>query len=112
MDTSMLSVGIDIGTSTTSMVVSRLNVQNTASCFTVPRVAITGAEIVYRGEIYQTPQAGGDRIDADAVAALLAEEYRRAGITPEQVQTGAVIITGESNRKQNGCLPLNSGKHP
>lgn len=104
MDTSMLSVGIDIGTSTTSMVVSRLNVQNTASCFTVPRVAITGAEIVYRGEIYQTPQAGGDRIDADAVAALLAEEYRRAGITPEQVQTGAVIITGESSRKENAAL--------
>ncbi len=100
----MTSVGIDIGTSTTSMVVSRLNVQNTASCFTVPRVAITGADIVYRGEIYQTPLAGGDRIDADAVAALLAEEYRRAGITPEQVQTGAVIITGESSRKENAAL--------
>lgn len=51
MDTSMLSVGIDIGTSTTSMVVSRLNVQNTASCFSVPRVAITGAEVLYRGRI-------------------------------------------------------------
>lgn len=104
MDTSMLSVGIDIGTSTTSMVVSRLHVQNTASCFSVPRVAITGTEIVYRGESYQTPQAGGNRIDADAVAALLEEEYRRAGITPEQVQTGAVIITGESSRKENAAL--------
>lgn len=104
MDTSMLSVGIDIGTSTTSMVVSRLHVQNTASCFSVPRVAITGAEIVYRGEIYQTPQAGGNRIDADAVASLLEGEYRRAGITPEQVQTGAVIITGESSRKENAAL--------
>ena len=104
MDTSMLSVGIDIGSSTTSMVVSRLHVQNTASCFSVPRVAITGTEIVYRGEIYQTPQAGGNRIDADAVAALLEEEYRRAGITPEQVQTGAVIITGESSRKENAAL--------
>ena len=104
MDTSMLSVGIDIGTSTTSMVVSRLHVRNTASCFTVPRVAITGTEIVYRGEIYQTPQTGGNRIDADAVATLLEEEYRRAGITPEQVQTGAVIITGESSRKENAAL--------
>lgn len=104
MDTSMLSVGIDIGTSTTSMVVSRLHVRNTASCFTVPRVAITGTEIVYRGEIYQTPQTGGNRIDADAVASLLEEEYRRAGITPGQVQTGAVIITGESSRKENAAL--------
>ncbi len=104
METSILSVGIDIGTSTTSMVVSRLQVQNTASCFAVPRVAITGAEIVYRGEIYQTPQAGGDCIDADAVASLLENEYRKAGITPEQVQTGAVIITGESSRKENAAL--------
>lgn len=104
MDTSMLSVGIDIGTSTTSMVVSRLSVQNTASCFSVPRVAITGTEILYRGEIYETPRAGDNRIDADAVAALLKEEYRRAGITPEQVRTGAVIITGESSRKENAAL--------
>ena len=104
METSILSVGIDIGTSTTSMVVSRLQVQNTASCFAVPRVTITGAEIVYRGEIYQTPQAGGDCIDADAVASLLENEYRKAGITPEQVQTGAVIITGESSRKENAAL--------
>lgn len=100
----ILSVGIDIGTSTTSMVVSKLAVANTASSFTAPRVAITGAEIVYRGEIYATPQAAGNRIDIDAVAALLEREYQRAGITPADVQTGAVIITGESSRKENAAL--------
>lgn len=101
---SILSVGIDIGTSTTSMVVSRLAIANTASCFTAPRVAITGSEIVYRGEIYSTPQASGNRIDIDAVASLLQDEYKRAGITPADVQTGAVIITGESSRKENASL--------
>lgn len=104
MEDAILSVGIDIGTSTTSMVVSRLLVKNTASCFTVPHVAITDKEIVYRGEIYQTPQAEGNRIDADAVAEILKQEYKRAGITPEMVQTGAVIITGESSRKENARL--------
>ena len=101
---SLLSVGIDIGTSTTSMVVSRLMVQNTASSFTAPHAAITGTEILYRGRIYQTPLKDGSHIDADAVADILQEEYRRAGITPEQVQTGAVIITGESSRKENAAL--------
>lgn len=101
---SILSVGIDIGTSTTSMVVSRLEVQNTASCFTVPRVAITGAELVYRGTIYPTPQAEANRIDIEAVSALLQKEYQKAGITPDQVQTGAVIITGESSRKENAAM--------
>lgn len=104
MEDAILSVGIDIGTSTTSMVVSRLFVKNTASCFTVPHVAITDKEIIYRGEIYQTPQADGNRIDADAVAEILKQEYKRAGITPEMVQTGAVIITGESSRKENARL--------
>ena len=104
MEDAILSVGIDIGTSTTSMVVSRLSVKNTASCFTVPHVAITDKEIVYRGGIYQTPQAEGNRIDADAVSEILKEEYKRAGITPEMVQTGAVIITGESSRKENARL--------
>lgn len=104
MEDAILSVGIDIGTSTTSMVVSKLSVKNTASCFTVPHVAITDKEIVYRGEIYQTPQAEGNRIDADAVSEILKNEYKNAGITPEMVQTGAVIITGESSRKENARL--------
>ncbi|MEG2421725.1 MAG: ethanolamine ammonia-lyase reactivating factor EutA, partial [Oscillospiraceae bacterium] len=79
MGTELLSVGIDIGTSTTSMVVSRLALENTASCFTVPRVAITGSEILYRGTIYETPQQEGNRIDADKIAALLRREYKAAG---------------------------------
>ena len=109
MDASTItSVGIDIGTSTTSMVVSRLAVANTASGFTAPHVAITGAEIVYRSEIYPTPQASGNRIDVAAVASLIEREYERAGITPADVQTGAVIITGESSRKENAELVTES----
>ncbi|WP_270574404.1 ethanolamine ammonia-lyase reactivating factor EutA [Candidatus Collinsella stercoripullorum] len=109
MDASTItSVGIDIGTSTTSMVVSRLAVANTASGFTAPHVAITGAEIVYRSEIYPTPQASGNRIDVAAVASLIEREYGRAGITPADVQTGAVIITGESSRKENAELVTES----
>lgn len=102
------SVGIDIGTSTTSMVVSRLSVANTASGFTAPHVAITGTEIVYRSDIYPTPQASGNRIDVAAVSSLIEREYRRAHITPADVQTGAVIITGESSRKENAELVTES----
>lgn len=97
----LLSVGIDIGTSTTSMVISRLSVQNTASSFAVPRMAITEKEIVYRGDIHSTPIREGELIDAQRIAALLKEEYQRAGITPGILRTGAVIITGESSRKEN-----------
>jgi len=90
------------------MVVSRLRVQNTACCFSVPRVAITGKEVLYRSEIYETPLSGQNRIDAEAIADILGEEYRRAGIAPADVQTGAVIITGESSRKENAALAAQS----
>lgn len=104
MKDEILSVGIDIGTSTTSMVVSKLSVQNTASCFTVPHVDITDKEIVYRSPIYQTPQESGNRIDITRVAEIIEGEYKNAEIVPEDVQTGAVIITGESSRKENAQL--------
>lgn len=101
---SILSVGIDVGTSTTGMVVSRMTVENTAACFAVPHVVITGHDIVYRGKIYPTPQTDGENLDIAALQKIIQAEYAAAGITPETVDTGAVIITGESARKENAAL--------
>ena len=42
----LLSVGIDIGTSTTQLVISRLTLENRASPFSVPRIAIERREAV------------------------------------------------------------------
>ena len=102
------SVGIDIGTSTTQLVFSRLYAENTASYFSVPRVAITRKEVVYKSGIHTTPLLDSSRIDGEAIRLLVAEEYRKAGYTPADLQTGAVIITGESARKENAQLVLES----
>lgn len=99
--TSMLSVGIDLGTSTTQLVVSRLTVRNTASAFAVPKLSITDKEILYRSEIHFTPLRSDTEIDAGAVASIVDAEYRRAGISRAGIETGAVIITGETARKEN-----------
>lgn len=104
--TQMRSVGIDIGTSTTQMAVSLLTVENTAGFFAVPRASIVGKEVVYRSPIYETPLLDETRIDGPAVGALVEETYRLAGLTPDQVQTGAVIITGETARKENAAAVL------
>ena len=95
---SVLSVGIDIGTSTTQVVFSRLTLEDTAGYFSVPRVSIVDKQVIYAGEIYRTPLLDAVRIDAEAVKALVAREYVSAGWTPADVSTGAVIITGESAR--------------
>ena len=104
----LLSVGLDVGTTTTQLVVSRLTAENRASTFAVPHMEITARQVVYQSPVYFTPLLGVDRVDGEGIRALLAREYRAAGIAPEQVDTGAVIITGETSRKENAETVLHA----
>ena len=97
----LLSVGIDIGTTTTQLVFSRLTVKNSASEFTVPRFSITEKEILYRSAIHFTPLLSDSVIDAEGVRCIAEKEYALSGFRPQDIQTGAVIITGETARKEN-----------
>lgn len=97
----ILSVGIDIGTSTTQVIFSRISMDNTSGYFTVPKISIVGKEIVYKGEIFRTPLRTATLIDGEAVREIVASEFRKAGFSPKDTDTGAVIITGESARKEN-----------
>lgn len=106
--TSMLSVGIDLGTTTTQLVISRLTVRNTAAAFAVPRLSITGKEVLYRSGIHFTPLCSDTEIDAGAVASIVDAEYRQAGIDRAEIETGAVIITGETARKENAREALSA----
>jgi len=108
---SLLSVGIDLGTTTTQMIVSRLRLDNTAAPFTIPRMEITDRRILYRSPVYFTPLLSADTLDAAAIREILLREYAAAGIRPEQVQTGAVIITGETARKENAAEVLQALKN-
>ena len=101
MGEQLLSVGIDIGTSTTQLILSRLTLENRATPFTVPRVSIAGREVLYRSAIHFTPLLSDTVIDGAGVGAIVAEEYGKSGFDKSQVDTGAVIITGETARKEN-----------
>lgn len=106
MRETFLSVGIDIGTSTTQLIFCRLVIENLASSYTVPRISIVDKEVIYRSEIYFTPLKSQTEIDAGKVREMIEGEYRRANITPDMLKTGAVIITGETARKSNANLVL------
>jgi ethanolamine utilization protein EutA len=101
-----LSVGIDIGTSTTQLVFSRIVIENLAGAASVPRVQIVDKQIVYRSDIYFTPLISSETIDGERVRDIVASEYARAGIKPTDISAGAVIITGETARKENARLVL------
>lgn len=102
----LLSVGLDVGTTTTQMILSRLQVENRASSFAVPQMEIVSREILYESPIHFTPLLDGQRIDGAAIRSIVEKEYARAGICREQVDTGAVIITGETSRKENAKAVL------
>ena len=90
MKKDILSVGIDIGTTTTSMIVSRLGISNTAASYRVPEVSITTKDIIYRSPLYLTPQKDRDLLDGEAIRSIIEKEYCAAGIRPDDVDTGAV----------------------
>lgn len=102
------SVGIDVGTSTTQLVLSRLTVENRAGAFAVPDLAIADREILYRSPIHFTPLQSSTVLDAQGIRAIVAQEYDRAGIARDSVSTGAIIITGETARKENARAVLES----
>ena len=102
----LLSVGLDVGTTSTQMVVSKLEVSNRASAFAVPELAIGRREILYQSPVYFTPLLEEKRMDARALREILEEEYRSAGIRREDVDTGAIIVTGETSRKENAAAVM------
>jgi len=97
----LLSVGLDVGTTTTQMILSRLTVENKASSFAVPDMAITDRQILYRSEVVFTPFKSGQLVDGAAIRDWVKAQYDLAGISRERVDTGAIIITGETSRKEN-----------
>ena len=102
----LLSVGLDVGTTSTQMVVSELTVENQASAFSVPEMTISRRKVLYESPVYFTPLVGEDRVDGQGIREIVEAEYRAAGITRAQVDTGAVIVTGETSRKENARAVL------
>ena len=108
MSETLTSVGLDVGTTTTQMIVSRLTVENQASAFAVPDMTISGRQVLYRSKVHFTPLVDANLVDGNALRVLVEEEYRMAGICRESVDTGAVIITGETSRKENAAQVLSA----
>ncbi len=96
----ILSVGVDVGSSTSHLVFSNLLLKRDERSAT-RRFNIEKRDIIYEGQIIHTPLLDDNTIAIDTLTDFFKGEYQRAGIDPADIQTGAVIVTGESARKQN-----------
>lgn len=108
MSDRLLSVGLDVGTTTTQLIISELTVENRASAFAVPEMEITERNIRYKGAVQFTPLTDESHVDGAAIREIVTTEYEKAGIRQSDVDTGAIIITGETSRKENAKAVLNA----
>ncbi len=108
MADTLLSVGLDVGTTSTQLIVSQLTISNRASAFAVPEMEIADRKILYRSPVHFTPLLEGNLVDGNKIRAIVENEYKNAGISRDQVDTGAVIITGETSRRENAKAVLDA----
>lgn len=94
------SIGIDIGTTTTQVIISDLTL-SAPTYNGAATVDVVERRVRYRSPIRETPFVDDSEIDADAVGKLIDADVRSAGLTAEEIDTGAVIATGEAARKAN-----------
>ena len=94
------SVGIDIGSSTSHLIFSTLEMRRQGAVLS-SRFELSRRRIDYRSDILITPFTGGVSIDTGRLSAFFERCYREAGLLPADVDTGAVITTGDAARKDN-----------
>jgi ethanolamine utilization protein EutA len=96
----LVSAGVDVGSATSHLMLSRLVLRrrglNLSSGFEV-----VSREITYRSPVRLTPYADPTTIDAAALGEFIDASYAEAGVTSDDIDTGAVIVTGEAARKDN-----------
>jgi len=95
------SVGIDIGSSSTQVVFSKLHLQRVADQLST-RYVVVLREPLAQPPLTLTPYQSETLIDAQALGAMIEAAYAQAGLHPDEVDAGAVILTGEALRRENG----------
>ncbi|GAA4519241.1 ethanolamine ammonia-lyase reactivating factor EutA [Actinoallomurus oryzae] len=94
------SVGIDIGSSGTQVVFSRLHLRRIGESLTT-RYIVIRRETTYRSPVALTPYASAEHIDAEALGSIIDRAYEEADVHAADVDTGVVILTGEALRRRN-----------
>jgi ethanolamine utilization protein EutA len=92
----LASVGVDIGSSTSHLVFSRLTLERLDN-----RYVVAERKVLHESDVLLTPYSADTTIDAQALARFVEEQYRLAGVDPGAIDTGALILTGVAVRRSN-----------
>jgi ethanolamine utilization protein EutA len=94
------TVGIDIGSSTSHLLFAKIVLQREAQELS-SRYVVVRRDIVWRSPIMLTPFTEHGTIDAEKLGAFIEQCYRDAGVLPDAIDSGAVILTGEAIKRTN-----------
>ena len=94
------SVGIDIGSTTSHLIFSSLVLRRQSAVLS-SRFEVAERRVDYASPIMITPFEGGTSIDTACLSEFFERAYAESGTRPEEVDTGAVITTGDAARKDN-----------
>src|SRR5262249_18375554 len=96
----LTSVGIDIGSAGTQVIFSRLHLRRLGEDLQ-SRYFVVNRETLFQSPVALTPYLDETRIDERAVGAIIDAAYAGAGLHPDNIDTGSVILTGEALRREN-----------
>jgi ethanolamine utilization protein EutA len=96
----LTSVGIDVGSSGTQIIFSKIYLRRLSEELT-SRYYVTARETLFLSPVSLTPYQSETRIDDAALKQIIDNAYRAASIEPKDIDTGAVILTGEALRREN-----------
>src|ERR1700674_1952294 len=94
------TVGIDIGSSTSHLLFAKVVLQRQSQGLS-SRFVVTDRQILWRSPIMLTPFLPDGMIDANAIGRFIQDAYREAGLACSEVDSGAVILTGEAIKRKN-----------
>ena len=97
---SLTTVGIDIGSSGTQVIFSRVHLRRLAEDLT-SRYYVVSRETLFQSPVALTPYQSEERIDDERLGEIIDDAYVAAQLSPDNIDTGVVILTGEALRREN-----------
>ena len=94
------TVGIDIGSSTSHLLFARVTLKRLAHGLS-SRFVVVDREVLFRSGILLTPFLPDGTIDAHELAHFIAHAYHAASLARSDIDSGAVILTGEAIKRKN-----------
>lgn len=96
----LLTVGIDIGSSTSHLLFARVFLEREAHGLS-SRFTVVDRRVEWQSPIVLTPFLPDGSIDVHELGHFVRHSYHSAGLTPAAVDSGAVILTGEAIKRSN-----------